>query len=147
MNTGVTPWPATSLPFGAYNAAPEWQATSYGHQSGLIGGLSTPGACSKVSHLHRQNLRPSDSPVELMRPPAHVSNWHLTPGPRPTTACPSSWGARARASFSRECFVEDLPGETRVPGGLRHPLSVCVAPKDLGMKTASPSASSMQASS
>ena len=40
------------------NAAPEWQAISYCNRSRLVGGLSTPGACSKVSLLHnRQRLR------------------------------------------------------------------------------------------
>ena len=38
----------------AANAAPEWQARSYSNRSRLAGGLSTLGACSKVSLLNRQ---------------------------------------------------------------------------------------------
>jgi hypothetical protein len=65
------------------NAAPEWQARSYCFQSGLDGGLSTPGACSKVSHLHRQRLRSYGSQAELKTPPLHFSHWRSTSGQGP----------------------------------------------------------------
>jgi len=51
------------------NAAPEWQARSYGYRSRLEGGLSTRGACSKVSHLNWQLLQAFASPSDLRLPP------------------------------------------------------------------------------
>jgi len=39
------------------NAGPEWQARIYCYRSRHDGSLSTPGACSKVSHLHRLRLQ------------------------------------------------------------------------------------------
>ena len=75
------------------NAAPEWQARSYCYRSRLYGGLSTPGACSKVSHLHRQRLQTYTAPAELKSPPLHFPHWWSTSaqGPRRTSRwCQSS---------------------------------------------------------
>jgi len=65
------------------NAGPEWQAECYCYRSRLDGGLSTPGACSKVSHLHRQRLRSFASPAELKSTPPHFSHWRSTSDPGP----------------------------------------------------------------
>jgi hypothetical protein len=51
---------------GPPKVAPEWQQGSYRYLCRLAGGLSTLGACSKVSLLNRQRLWTFDSPERLL---------------------------------------------------------------------------------
>ena len=53
------------------------------------GGLSTRGACSKVSHLHRQCMQTRASSAKLRSPPVHFSQIRSTSGQGPRS--PSGW--------------------------------------------------------
>jgi hypothetical protein len=52
----------------SFQRAPKWQAGIYCIRSRLYGGLSTPRACSKVSHLHRKHLRTNVALAKLKSP-------------------------------------------------------------------------------
>lgn len=93
------------------NAAPEWQARSYYYRRRLDGGLSTPGACSKVSHHHSQRTWISDTPAYLKQPQHQFSG--VTAYRKPQREYDLVDVVKSRDTSSKWSFLERALGKSK----------------------------------